>query len=96
MSRMREPITGYALAVVLAVCISLCVATLIVTLAVNRNTERKFCEVVGAARVTEQGKLRAYNDQGPTTAAGIAQKSELEKSVARSVRLERNLGCPQD
>lgn len=91
---MRQPVTGYGLAVVLILCISLTIASLAVSYVARRNTELKFCSSVASSTATEQRKLDAYRREPPPTPAGKAQMREVEVSLRSWSELGRRLGCP--
>lgn len=79
-NKLSEPVSGYGLAVILVVCISLTLAGLLVALAANRNSDRKFCDIVLA-------QTDAYRSTPPSTPVGQELARKMEE-------LRLRLQCP--
>jgi hypothetical protein len=77
---LRKEANGYAVLVIFLVSVTLTAVGLAVALSVNRNSERKFCDIVTA-------QLTAYQEDPPTTATGINLRTRYNE-------LSRSLECP--
>ncbi len=79
---LAHPLNGYSALIVLLVTLSLVAAGLTVGFRMNRNTERKFCDMA-------QSNVTVYEETPPTTKTG--------QSVAENWKALRDrLHCPAD
>ncbi len=84
--RIREalarPLNGYSAKVVLIVTLSLVIAGLSIGFRMNRNSEKKFCEIA-------QSNAAAYRDTPPTTETGKRIAENWDALIQR-------LRCPTE
>lgn len=79
-TRLTRSLSGYSALIVLLVTISLVGAGIAVGFRLNRNSERKFCEIT-------ESNVIAYRDTPPTTETG--------KRIAENwINLQHRLHCP--
>lgn len=93
---MRQPVSNYSLAVLLLVCVSLAGLGVLLSQASSKRVTQVVCEVSGEVVSDIHRRLAAYEQAPPTTAAGFAQKREIEESLRRWESRERQLGCSKE
>jgi hypothetical protein len=62
----------------------------------TRQSERKFCAIMGTSVSQAQARLEAFLAAPPDTAAGKAQQTRAEEGLMQLADLQRSLGCPID
>lgn len=90
---MRQPVNGYAMAMLLVVCTSLAVLGVLLSQANSRRVTQVVCEVSGEVVSGINRQLEVYKETPPTTPAGQAQRRELQEALLRWQSRERQLGC---
>jgi hypothetical protein len=90
---MRQPVNGYAMAMLLVVCTSLAVLGVLLSQANSKRVTQVVCEVSGEVVSDLNRRLAAYAEAPPSTASGQAQQRELEETLLRWQSRERQLGC---